>query len=184
MNTLRKANIEMALRSILLPILLLAWIQPASAQGLKIGFVNAPVILQNAPQTAAAGTLLEEEFASRETEIQSMSKRQADLEEQLQRNAATLGEDQRRNLERDILAARRDVTRLQREYREDLNLRRNQELAALQQKLKEVLRAIGEEEGFDLIVSNDSVLFAGARINITKDVLERMTQEFEKSGGQ
>ena len=180
-------NKSSAIRFLFLPVFLLLLAQPAFAQQAappKIGFVNAPVILQKAPQTAAAGRLLEEEFASREEEIEHAKKRQTDLEEQLQRDASVMSEDERRRLDRDILTVRRDVTRLQREYREDLNLRRNQELATLQQKLKEVLQAIGNEEGFDLIVSNDSVLFASARINITKDVLERLTEEFKKSGGR
>lgn len=171
--------------SLLLALLLSLPIQPALAQeGFKIGFVNAPVVLQKAPQTLASGRLLEREFASREADIENAKKRRMALEERSQRDAAVMSEEERRNLDRDILAVRRDVARLQREFREDLNLRRNQELANLQQKLKEVLQAIGNEEGFDLIVSNDSVLFASARINITKDVLDRLTEEFTQSGGQ
>lgn len=151
---------------------------------LKVGFVNAPVILKHVPQSAAASERLEKEFAAREDEIAAARTKLQALQESLDRDGAVLTDVERRRYEREIHSSRRDLKRLQEEFREDLNLRRNQELAALQQQIKEVIQALGEEEHFDLIVTNDSVLFASARINVTSNVLDRMSEEFKKAGSK
>ncbi|MGB0712944.1 MAG: OmpH family outer membrane protein [Gammaproteobacteria bacterium] len=160
--------------------------EPAAiAKGpLKVGFVNAPVILKHAPQSTAASERLEKEFAAREDEIAAARTKLQALQESLDRDGAVLSDAERRRHEREIHSSRRDLKRLQEEFREDLNLRRNQELAALQQQIKEVIQALGEEERFDLIVTNDSVLFASARINVTQNVLARMAEEFKKAGAK
>jgi len=70
----------------------------------------------------------------------------------------------------------RDLQRLQREFREDLNLRRNEELAAVQERANKVIQQIAETEKFDLILQ-DPVVYASPRIDITDKVIKALADK-------
>ena len=149
------------------------FVGPASAQDLKIGVVNVPVLMDQAPQTKTAMSALEEEFQPRQRELIAKQKEFEDKGAQVQRDAAVMGETERRNAERDLRELQREVTRLQTEFREDFNLRRNEELGNLQRSLLQEVQTYAQESGYDLIVG-DGVLYASDTVNITESVLEAM----------
>ena len=103
--------------------LLSAFCAPVVAQELKIGVVNVPVLMERAPQAKVAMDALQEEFAPRQREILARQKEYEELGEKVQRDVAVMGETERRNAENDLRNLQREVTRLQTEFREDLNLR-------------------------------------------------------------
>ena len=142
-------------------------------QGLKIGFVNAAAILEQAPQAQAAFRRLDEEFGAREAGIRSSQERLRDLEASLNKDGDVVSEQERDRLEREIVATRRDVKRAQADFREDFNLRRNQALTRLQTLVQDAITELAKDESFDLIVS-DGVVWASDRINITDLVIERL----------
>ena len=82
----------------------------------------------------------------------------------------------RRNKERDLANLTRDLQRSQREFREDLNLRRNEELASVQERANKVIQQIAEAEKFDLIVQ-EPVIFASPRIDITEKVVKALADK-------
>ena len=143
---------------------------PAAAQALKIGVVNVPVLMERAPQAKVAMDALTEEFAPRQREILAKQKEYEELGEKVQRDVAVMGETERRNAENDLRNLQREVTRLQNEFREDLNLRRNEELGNLQRALLEEVQNYAKTAGFDLVVG-DGVLYASQSVNITENVL-------------
>src|SRR5947208_15911722 len=98
----------------------------AFAQGgeYKIGFVNTERLFREAASAKRAQQKLEKEFAGRDAEIQKLSKQIRDLQSQLEKDSVTMPEAERRNKERDLANMNRDLQRSQREFREDLNLRR------------------------------------------------------------
>ena len=102
------------------------------------------------------------------------------LEDRLVKNAAVLSEAERQRKETEIRAAKRDLRRAQDEFREDLNLRRSQELSALQQKVTEVIQILAKAEKYDLIVS-DGVIFAGKRVDITDKILEQLRADVKST---
>ena len=104
------------------------------------------------------------------------------LEDELAKNAAVLSADERERQESRVRQLKRELRRSQDEFREDLNLRRSQELSALQRQVTEVIQAMAKEEQYDLIIT-DGVIFAGDRVNITPRVIERLQSEFEALGG-
>ena len=108
-----------------------AFALPASAQELKIGVVNVPLLMDRAPQTKAAMDALEEEFAPRQREFAAKAKELEELNAKLQRDAAVMGETERRNADKQLRDLQREVSRLQTEFQEDLNLRQNEELGHL-----------------------------------------------------
>ncbi len=153
--------------------------QAASAE-VKVGFVNVAKVLELAPQAEAARTRIEKEFAPRDRELLQQQKDVRSLEDRLVKNAAVLSEAERQRKEMDIRASKRELRRAQDEFREDLNLRRSQELSKLQQTVTEVIQTLAKTKKYDLIVS-DGVIFAGKRVDITDKILERLRANFKSS---
>ena len=160
----------------LLATALLAVSGTAAAIEYKIGFVNTERLFREAAPAKRAQQRLEREFATRDAEIQKLAKQVRDLQAVLDRDGATMGETDRRNKERDLANASRDLTRLQREFREDVNLRKNEELAAIQERANKVIKDIAEAEKYDLILQ-DPVVFASQRIDITDTVIKALADK-------
>ena len=156
---------------------------PAAAQELKIGVVNIPVLMERAPQTKAAMDALREEFAPREREYLARQKELQDLTAKVQKDVAVMGETERRNAEKNLRDLRRDVDRLGNEYREDVNLRQNEELAKLQRSVLKEVQDYAAAEGYDLVVG-DGVLFASSAVNITEEVLRTVEANFQATGAR
>lgn len=155
---------------------LLLQIAVAQAAELKIGFVNAAQILDKAPQAELARSRLEKEFAPRDKSLVDAQKSLRSLEEKLARDSAVMGDSERRNLERDILAQQRELKRAQDEFREDFTIRRNEELGSLQRQVYEAIVSLAKEEQFDLIVNDGAVIYASEQVDITDQVLRRLTK--------
>jgi len=148
----------------------------AQAADYKIGFVNTERLFREAAPAKRAQQKLEKEFAARDGEIQKLTKQVRDLQTSLDKDGATMPEADRRNKERDLANLSRDLTRSQREFREDLNLRRNEELAAVQERANKVIQQIAESEKFDLILQ-DPVVYASTRIDITDKVIKALADK-------
>jgi outer membrane protein len=147
----------------------------AQAADYKIGFVNTERLFREAAPAKKAQEKLEKEFAARDAEIQKTTKQVRDLQERLERDGATMSETERRNKERDLANLSRDLQRAQRELREDVNLRRNEEYASVQERADRVIRQIAESEKFDLILQE--VVFASQRIDITDRVIKALADK-------
>jgi len=154
---------------------------PAVAQEVKIGVVNVPVLMEQAPQARVAMAALEEEFQPRQRAILAKQTEFKELSEKVQRDIAVMGETERRNAEKELRDLQREVTRLQTEFQEDLNLRRNEELGNLQRSLLKEVQDYAQAAGFDLVVG-DGVLYASAGVNITENVLRAMEANFQAAG--
>ena len=153
----------------------------AAAQELKIGVVNIPVLMERAPQAKVAMDELQEEFAPRQRTIVAKQAEFEELTERVRRDFDVMGETERRNAEKDLRDLQREVTRLQTEFREDLNLRRNEELGKLQRSLLKEVQDYAQTTNYDLVVG-DGVLYASTTINITELVLRAMEANFNATG--
>jgi len=149
----------------------------AVATEMKIGFVNAARVLEEAPQADAARTRLEKEFSPRDKQLVDAQKTVRKLEEKLTRDGAIMSETERRKLERDILSQQRELKRGQEEFREDLNIRRNEAFDTLRIRVFEVINDIAKAEKYDLVIS-DGVVYADNRIDMTGKVVEQLKKEF------
>lgn len=146
----------------------------------KVGFVNVDKVLSQAPQAQAARERIEAEFAPKDDELLKQQKDIRGLEDKLMRDGDIMTEAQRRKLEQEIRSMKRDFRRSQDEFREDLNLRRSQELSKLQRVVFDVIQKLAEDEKYDLILS-DGVVFAGSRVDITESVITRLKTQYENS---
>ncbi len=152
----------------------------AAAAEVKVGFVDVRKVMELAPQSEEARDSIEKEFAPRDRELLQQQKEVRSLEDRLVKNAAVLSEVERQRKETDIRASKRELRRAQDEFREDLNLRRSQELSKIQQTAREVIQKFAKAEKYDLIVS-EGVIFAGKRVDITDKILERLRADFKSS---
>ena len=144
-----------------------------NAAELKIGYVQVDKILQEAPQTAESGKKLEKEFSPRTQELERMQKQIRDSESALDKNSLTLSETERRNKERDISNLKIEFQRKQRELREDVNLRKNEELGSLQERINKAVSSVAQAEGYDLVVFS-GVAYASNKVDITDKVLKSL----------
>ena len=146
----------------------------AQAQGMKIGFVNTERVFREAAPAKRAQQKLEQLFAARNAELAALEKKGRDLQGELERDTS-LNEGARRDKERQLADISQKFQRLQREIREDLNLRRNEELAAVQERATRVINQIAEQEKFDLVVQE--AVFASSRIDITDKVIRALADK-------
>jgi outer membrane protein len=144
----------------------------AGAAEMKIGFVNTERVFREAAPAKRAQQALEREFSARNAELGRIEKQGRDLQTELERDNVTMPESQRREKERQLADISRNFQRIQREIREDLNLRRNEELAKVQERATRVINQIAEQEKFDLILQE--AVFASGRIDITDKVIRAL----------
>lgn len=146
-----------------------------SNEPLKVGFVNLERILTEAGPAKKALQKLEKEFQPRDSEIQKLTKQAKDIQVVLEKEGVTLSESDRRNKEADLARINRDLQRLQREFREDVNMRRNEELSQVIDRANKVVKQIAEAEKFDLILQE--AVYRSPRIDITDKVLKLLVDK-------
>ena len=147
----------------------------AQGSDYKIGFVNTERLFREAAPAKRAQQKLEKEFAARNAELARIEKQGRDMQAELERDNVTMTEAVRREKERQLADVSRNFQRLQREIREDLNLRRNEELASVQDRANKVIQQIAESEKFDLVVQE--AVFASGRIDITDKVIKALANQ-------
>lgn len=145
---------------------------PSLAQELKIGYVNADRVLREAAPAKAAQAKLEAEFKKREADLNDVGAKLRAAMEKLDKEGPTLPESERTRRQRDLADQDRDFQRKRRELMEDLNQRKNEELAGVSERASKVIKQIFEQEKYDLILQD--VVFASPKVDITKKVIDAL----------
>jgi outer membrane protein len=166
---------QMHLVRYLLVLVMAAVPSLAHAAELKIGFIDADRINRESAPAERATSKLEKEFAPREQALRKLDQQIKSLQAQLEKESLTMSDTDRRNREQELGRQTREFQRMQSEFREDLNLRRNEELAALFERANRVIRQIAEAEKFDLILQE--AVYRNPRIDITDRVLKALASE-------
>jgi outer membrane protein len=144
----------------------------AQAQELKIGYVNSERVLREANPARAAQAKLEAEFGKREKDLAEQAGRLKAAADKLEKDAPTLAEAERTRRQRDLVEQDREFQRKRREFQEDLNQRKNEELAAVVERANKVIKQIFDQEKYDLILQ-DAVHWS-PRVDITKKVIDAL----------
>jgi outer membrane protein len=147
-----------------------------SAAELKIGYVQVDKILKEAPQTSESGKKLEKEFSPRSLELDKVKKQIADIESSLDKEGLTLTNAERRKRQRQASSLKVEFSRKQRELREDINIRKNEELSILQDRINNAVRTVSEKNGYDLVMYG-GVAYASNKIDITDKVLKLLSEK-------
>ena len=146
----------------------------SASEALKIGYVNTQRIFRDAPTAVKAAKKIEAEFSKRDQDLQRMAKQLQTMQESLEKNAVTMTESERRLKEKDLNELSREFQRRQREFREDLNLRQNEENAAIIEKANKVIKQIAEAEKFDLILQD--VVWVSPKLDVTEKVIKALSE--------
>ncbi|MDC7718843.1 OmpH family outer membrane protein [Vogesella sp. DC21W] len=155
----------------LLPVLpLLLATTFTTAAEMKIGYVNTERVYREAAPALNAQKKLEREFASREAELKKLAARGKELELQLAKGKPS--DSERRAMERELASVDREYQAKSRDFREDLNQRRNEEFAAVQERANRVIKQLAEREQFDLILQD--VVYVSGKMDITPKVLKEL----------
>ena len=141
---------------------------------LKIGFVSTERIFAESKPAKKATEKLKKEFADREKELQSLSQEIRDKQNSLEKDSISLNDKQKKQLERDIANLSREFKRSQRQLREDLNIRRNEELNVVLQIANGVIQDIAKKEGYDLILQE--AVYRSDKIDITDIVIKALSK--------
>jgi outer membrane protein len=144
----------------------------AGSQELKIGYVNSERVLRDATPAKAAQAKLEAEFGKRERELADVGNKLKAAADKLEKDAPTLAESERSRRQRELVEQDRDLQRKRREFQEDLNQRKNEELSSVVERANRVIKQIFEQEKYDLILQE--VIFAGPRVDITEKVIKAL----------
>lgn len=139
---------------------------------LKIGFVNTEKVFRESRLAVNAQKKLEREFQAREQEIERIIRQARDLQAFLEKEGLTLAEPERVKRQNELTTLSRNLQHAQREFREDLNQRKNEEFAVVQDRARKAIMEIAEREKFDLILEN--VVYASTRVDITDRVLRAL----------
>ena len=149
----------------------------AQAEELKIGFVNSDRVLREATPAKAAQTRLEAEFSKRQKEGEDAAAKLKTAADKLDKDSPTLSEAERNRRQRDLVEQDRELQRKRREFQEDLNQRKNEELASVVERANKVVKQIYDTEKFDLILQGDVVIFASAKVDITDKVIKALNAQ-------
>jgi outer membrane protein len=168
---------------ILLAVLAFMWL-PALAEEEaphRIAYVNAPWILNNSPQIKVVEQALKKAFSEREEALRKRQDELDALEDRLREEGQDLGEDEARQLERELVSGKRRLKISQQEFQEEVALRQNEELNKLRRQIREVVQAVAKSKRVDMVFET-AVVFVSDRVDISKDVLDRLKQEFRATG--
>jgi len=147
----------------------------------KIGVVNVGLLLEQSPQARAASGALEREFSPQQKELIDLNNQLEQKQATLRRNALAMSETQQAATEREISMLAREIQRKRNDIQELLNIRRNEELARLQNQVNIAIQEIGSSQNYDLILY-EGIAYTNQRMDLTQAVLDHLTKQFEKQG--
>ena len=145
---------------------------PAWAE-LKIGVVDYGRLVEESPQAKSALDSIRTEFTPRQRDLQNQQASLKAKEDRLQKDGATMAQDQRTNAEKDLRDGYRELQRKQTEVQDDFNARRNEEMSRLQKTLIEQVRIYAKAQNFDLVIA-DGVIYTTPTIDITPAILAQL----------
>ena len=167
-------------KSMLAAMLVAGATSAASAQELKIGYVNSDRVLRDAAPAKAAQAKLEAEFSKREKDLNELASKLKAASDRLDKDAPTLGEAERTRRQRELVDQDRDLQRRRREFQEDLSQRKNEELATVVERTNRVIKQIFETEKYDLILQE--AVFWSPKVDITDKVIKALNAQ--SAGGK
>lgn len=156
-------------------ILLVSAVSISSASDFRIGVVDTERILRESLPAVQAEKRIEKEFELRDREMKKIAKQAKEIQTYFDKEGMTLLDAEQRSKERELANLNVSLQRMQREFREDLNLRKNEELALVLARTNKAIKAIAETEKYDLVLQE--AVYRNPKIDITDKVLQYLSTE-------
>jgi outer membrane protein len=148
----------------------------ATAQQLRVGYVDMKQVLDNAPQVVAGREKLDLEFRPRNETIEFQERQVQSMDDRLQ--IGDLTEDARTRLDRELREMQRNVNRQKEDLRDELSFRRTEEVQKLEDQINQAVQQIARDNGYDLILSSP-VIYVDPSLDITQQILDQLRLEYE-----
>jgi len=162
------------MKNILAKILFLLMLVPAFTYAeIKIGYVQVEKVLKQAPQTAASNKKLEKEFKGRSEKLKKEIKGVQTKEKSYKKNSVTMSKAERESAVKKIQNSKLDIQRMERALREDIDLRRREEISKLQVRINKAVESVAKKESYDLILYQ-SVAYANKNVDITDVIIKAL----------
>ena len=158
-------------------------VMPAWSADLKIGVVDYGKLMEESPQAKTVVEAIRTEFTPRQRDLQTQQQALKAKEDKLQKDGATMTEDQRTRADKDLRDGYRDLQRKQQEVQDDFNARRNEEMSRLQRALIEEVRTYAKAQNFDLVIA-DGVIYSTPTLDITPAILTALQAHAGSVGGK
>jgi len=168
------SKISVASKGLTLFVAGLFLVSGVQAQEMKIGVVSTERIFREAAPYKAAQVKIEQEFSKRQKELQDLANRLKTMADKLDKDAAVLSDNDRAKRQRELAEVDKDFQRTQREFKEDLNQRRNEEMANVIERTNKVIKQIAEAEKYDIVLQE--AVYISPRIDITDKVLKALSK--------
>lgn len=144
---------------------------------LKVGVIDVREIMATSPKAIEVGEKLKKEFQAREDKLRGLAQEIQTSSEKFERNRAVMGEDEKKKMERDLMANQRELARLQAEFRDDSQLRQREEMQKFLERLKEVVTKLAKDEKYDIVLHSEAAPYANDKVDITKKVLKLLDEK-------
>jgi outer membrane protein len=168
-------NKEYAMKTKIMMVLLALGLGTAQAADFRVGVVDTERVLRESAPALKAEKRIEKEFSGRDMEIKKQMKQAKELQALLEKEGGTMSDADHRNRERELTALNVNLQRMQREFREDLNLRKNEELSIVLEQANKAIQVIAETEKYDLILQE--AVYRNPKIDITDKVIKHLAIE-------
>lgn len=162
---------------VLIAITLTGGFVVATASDIKIGVVNTEKILRESLPAIQAQKRIEQEFVPRDEDIKKMAVQAKTLQDKLEKEGVSMEETERRSLERNLANLSREYQRAQKQMREDLSVRQNEEYSVILDRTNQAISRIAEIEKYDLILQLQDSVYRSHRIDITDQVIRTLNNE-------
>jgi len=140
---------------------------------LKAAFINSAIILQEAPQAKEASESMQKEFKDREQALRDLADEIKKSEENWQKDSAIMSAEQKKKKENELLEKKRKLRFDAQSLKEDVDLRRKQEIQKLRVSISKVINDYAKKKGYDLVFT-EGVAYADDKVNITNDILKEL----------
>ncbi len=164
------------MKNILMKFLFLLILIPTlSSAELKVGYVVVEKVLKEAPQTALSNKKLEKEFKARSEKLKKQMQGLQSKEKSYTKNSIEMSKSDRKVALKNLQSAKIDIQRVERELREDVDLRRREEIGKLQIKINKAVEKVAKTQGYDLILYQ-GVAFANDKVDITDNIIKVLSE--------
>ena len=141
---------------------------------LKIGIVDANLVLQKSPLMLSINSELVKKFKPRQDEINVAQKKLQDENDSMNLNGSAMSQDDRSKLQDKLITDKANIDMLTAALQRDLAIAKNQDLQQFSNKISSVISTIAKNDHYDLIEQRTNVVFVDPKMDITQQVIDQM----------
>jgi outer membrane protein len=151
----------------------------AASAPVKIGFVNYAQIESESTIAKQAAEMLKKEFAPREAQLLEMQKQGNALQNDLEKNSATMPAADRIAKEKRFAAMAQQYQQMQRSLFEDVEARKRETFGSFVTEIMAAIKTVAEAGKYDLVVQQ--AVFSSPQYDITEQVMKEIAK---RTGGK